>query len=167
DVEILRTGSLSIQDFVVEDDLLLFLLVIHRLHGACDLFEVIIAQTGLGFYHRQSPNGPFVIRGIAAFRTRSIWLSQAGEGESQRCAGDCIDLSGGHVGTLVRLCLRGEKNSQIWFSHPAEYDSPRYQSWTRIYETRLASSGRSHSFWRRYPCVPATLDRQPASGWLA
>jgi hypothetical protein len=42
DIEVLRTGGLAIQDFVVEDDFLLFLLFVDRLHGFGDLFEVFI-----------------------------------------------------------------------------------------------------------------------------
>src|SRR5436853_7404999 len=41
-VEILRAGRLAIQDFVVEDDLLLFLLIVNRLYSSGDLFDVII-----------------------------------------------------------------------------------------------------------------------------
>ena len=86
DVEILRPGGFAVQDFVIEDDLLLFLLVVNRLHGLGDLFKVFIAQTSFGFYHCQRPDWALVIRCAAPFGARRVWRCEASESNWQQCS---------------------------------------------------------------------------------
>ena len=84
DVEILWVRGIAVQDFVVENDLLLFLLVINWLYRSSDLFEVIIVQAGLGLDHGQRPHWTFIVGRAAAFCTCGAWLCGANDSNTKR-----------------------------------------------------------------------------------
>src|SRR5437762_7213015 len=100
DIEILRAGCLAIQNFVVEDDLLLFLFVVNRLYRSGDLFQILVSQTSLGLYHRQSPDRAFVVRCVAASFPR-IRLREANETKRKEWCGDRKESGFHHVCRLT------------------------------------------------------------------
>ena len=83
-LKILWVRGIAVQDFVVENDLLLFLLVINWLYRSSDLFEVIIVQAGLGLDHGQRPHWTFIVGRAAAFCTCGAWLCGANDSNTKR-----------------------------------------------------------------------------------
>src|ERR1700682_3636940 len=92
DVAVLRAHRIAFENFVIEDDLLLFSLVVNWLHGLADGFEIIISQSRFGFYHGQDPDRAFGVRRIAAApscarahaRRRRAGLREAKAGDAKR-----------------------------------------------------------------------------------
>ncbi len=58
-VEVLSAHGVAIENFVIEDELLLFFLFHYRLHTLADLSEVIIAHSRFGFDHGECPDRSF------------------------------------------------------------------------------------------------------------
>ena len=84
DIEVLRAGCFAIEDFVVQDDFLLLLFVVNWLYRFRNLLQVLISQTGLGLYHRQSPNRAFVVGCVTAFRACGVWLRETNDSERKK-----------------------------------------------------------------------------------
>ena len=65
-LKFVRIGGFAVQDLVIEDDFLFFLLVVNRFHSTGDLLDILVGQSRFGLDHRQSPNGAFVVRSAAS-----------------------------------------------------------------------------------------------------